>query len=56
MPDLSCAGCGLPLLHEQHAGLPTPWFATEGVMSVTAARLGWVDDRCPDCQEVSHVR
>lgn len=50
MPELACAGCGRVLLREQHAYLPTAWFATEGVLSVTAARSGWADDRCPDCQ------
>lgn len=51
MAELACAGCGLMLLHEQHAALPTPWFATEGVLSVVAARSGWSADRCPDCQQ-----
>lgn len=50
MCSLACAGCGLLLLHDQHAAPPTPWFAHEGVMSVVAARLGWSEDRCPDCQ------
>jgi hypothetical protein len=48
---VTCAGCGLVLLREQHAGLPTPWFATEGVASVVAARNGWdAAGHCPTCQ------
>jgi hypothetical protein len=51
MPEMACEGCGVALLREQHAGLPTPWFATEGVMSVLAAAAGWADGYCPDCTD-----
>lgn len=51
MCELRCSSCGVLLLREQHAQLPTPWFATEGVMSVQAARLGWRDNMCPGCNK-----
>ena len=54
--ELACSGCGRLLLREQHHGLPTAWFATEGVMSVIAAAAGWVDGVCRDCQEGSDER
>jgi hypothetical protein len=52
MPEwlaLHCARCGRQLEAEAHAGPPRTLFA-EGVLSVIAARMGWVGDLCPDCR------
>ena len=50
---MACSECGKKLKREQHAALPTEWFHTEGVLSVTAARNGWVAGRCRECQSGS---
>ena len=45
-----CDGCGRSLEGESFVGPPRRWFSQEGVMSVVAARNGWVEGLCPDCQ------
>lgn len=51
MCELRCSSCGTLLLREQHAHLPTPWFATEGIASVLAVYYGWCDKKCPGCNK-----
>lgn len=51
MPAMDCPRCGTSLMAEAFSGPPRLWFASEGVLSVIAARNGWADGLCPECQE-----
>jgi hypothetical protein len=56
MPEMDCQSCGVSLMAEAFAGPPRIWWATEGVLSVIAARHGWAEGVCPECQEDRDVR
>lgn len=49
MHSMTCRKCGKQLASEAFVGPPHVRWATEGIMSVQAARHGWQDGTCHEC-------
>ena len=56
VPEMDCARCGVSLMAEAFSGPPRVWWSSLEAMHIVAARHGWKDGVCRECQEDPDVR